>query len=100
MWPGFGDNMRILKWIVDRVRGRVGAKETPLGLAPKYEDIDWDGCAVTAERFATLTRVDLPKWQRELELQDTWLKGLGQRLPLSLVFNHDLLERRVADARA
>ena len=100
MWPGFGDNMRILKWIVDRVHGRVGAKETPLGMAPKYEDIEWDGCAVTAERFATLTRVDVLEWRRELELQSKWLDGLGQRVPLSLVLNHDLLEERIAGAMA
>ena len=100
MWPGFGDNMRILKWIVDRVHARVGAKETPLGMAPKYEDIEWDGCAVTAERFATLTRVDVLEWRQELELQSKWLDGLGQRVPLSLVLNHDLLEGRIADAMA
>ncbi len=100
MWPGFGDNMRILKWIVDRVHGRVGAKETPLGMAPKYEDIEWDGCAVTAERFAALTRVDVLEWRRELELQSKWLDGLGQRVPLSLVLNHDLLEERIAGAMA
>jgi phosphoenolpyruvate carboxykinase (GTP) len=100
MWPGFSDNMRILKWIVDRVRGRVGAKETPLGLAPKYEDIEWDGCDVTAERFATLTRVDLLDWQRELELQSKWLEELGQRVPLALVLNHDSLEASIAAARA
>jgi phosphoenolpyruvate carboxykinase (GTP) len=100
MWPGFGDNMRILKWIVDRVHGRVGAKETPLGMAPKYEDIEWDGCAVTAERFATLTHVDVLEWRRELELQSKWLDGLGRRVPLSLVLNHDLLEDRIAGAMA
>jgi phosphoenolpyruvate carboxykinase (GTP) len=100
MWPGFGDNMRILKWIVDRVRGRVGAKETPLGWAPKYEDIEWDGCAVTAERFARLTRVDLLEWQRELELQANWLHELGERVPSALVLNHDGLETRITDAMA
>jgi phosphoenolpyruvate carboxykinase (GTP) len=100
MWPGFGDNMRILKWIVDRVHGRVSAKETPLGMAPKYEDIEWDGCAVTAERFATLTHVDVLEWRRELELQSKWLDGLGRRVPLSIVLNHDLLEDRIAGAMA
>jgi phosphoenolpyruvate carboxykinase (GTP) len=100
MWPGFGDNMRILKWIVDRVRGRVGATETPLGWAPKYEDIEWDGCAVTAERFARLTRVDLLEWQRELELQANWLHEVGERVPSALVLNHDGLETRITDAMA
>jgi phosphoenolpyruvate carboxykinase (GTP) len=100
MWPGFGDNMRILKWIVDRVRGRAGAKETPLGWAPRYEDVEWDGCAVTAEQFARLTRVDVREWQGELELQDKWLHGLGRRVPLALVLEHDLLEARIAGAIA
>jgi phosphoenolpyruvate carboxykinase (GTP) len=100
MWPGFGDNMRILKWIIDRVHGRAGAKETPLGWAPRYEDIDWEGCAVTADQFARLTRVDVREWQRELEAQAKWLQGLGQRVPLALVLNHDLLETRITDALA
>lgn len=97
LWPGFGNNMRILKWIVDRVHGRAGAKETALGLAPKYEDIQWDGCSVTAEQFSRLTCVDLREWQRELESQARWLGGLGQRVPLALVFNHDQLELRIVD---
>ncbi len=100
MWPGFGDNMRVLKWIVDRVRGRAGARETALGWAPRHEDVEWEGCAVTAEQFAKLTGVDNREWQRELELQGKWLVGLGQRVPLALVLEHDLLEGRITDAIA
>lgn len=100
MWPGFGDNMRILQWIVDRVHGRTGAKETPLGWAPRYTDVQWDGCAVTARQFARLTRVDIHEWRRELELQTEWLLRLGQRVPPALVLEHDLLEARIADAIA
>ncbi len=100
LWPGFGDNMRILKWIVDRVHGRATAKETSLGWTPRYEDVEWDGCAVTAAQFDRLTRVDVREWKRELELQSRWLEGLGRRVPLSLVLNHDLIEARLADAGA
>ncbi len=98
MWPGFGDNMRVLKWIVDRARGRVGATETPLGFAPKYEDMHWEGCAITAEQFGKVMRMDHLEWLRELELHAKWLNDLGRRVPLSLVLNHDLLEARIRDA--
>jgi phosphoenolpyruvate carboxykinase (GTP) len=98
MWPGFSDNMRILKWIVDRVRGSAGGKETPFGWMPRYEDVEWDGCAVTAEQFARLVRVDVREWDRELELHAKWLLDLGQRVPLALVLEHDLLEVRILDA--
>ncbi len=72
----------------------------PLGWAPRHEDVDWRGCAVTEEQFARLTGVDAGEWQRELELQGQWLLGLGQRVPLALVLEHDLLESRVTDAIA
>jgi len=99
-WPGFGDNMRILKWIVDRTRGRVGATETPLGLTPRYEDIQWDGCAVTAKQFETLTRVDRREWQQELNVHAMWLNQLGRRVPSALSLEYELLEARVSDAVA
>ena len=59
----------------------------------------WDGCAITAEQFNKIMRVDRLEWQRELELQGTWLDGLGRRVPLSLVFNHDSLEGAYHDRK-
>jgi phosphoenolpyruvate carboxykinase (GTP) len=100
LWPGFSDNMRLLKWIVDRVHGRASAKDTALGWTPQYEDLEWDGCAVTAEQFTKLTRVDVREWKRELELQAEWLSNLGERVPLALILKHDLIEGRLGDAIA
>ncbi len=84
VWPGFGENMRVLRWIVERCEGRGKAIETPLGLAPDYASLEWTGLEFTAERFATATRIDAREWQKELASHDELLAKLGARKPGAL----------------
>ena len=66
MWPGFGENMRVLKWIIDRAHGRAAGKETPIGWVPRYDDIEWRGLDFPKEKFDRLQAFDRAAWQAEV----------------------------------
>ncbi|HYJ92340.1 MAG TPA: phosphoenolpyruvate carboxykinase (GTP), partial [Pyrinomonadaceae bacterium] len=78
-WPGYGENMRVLKWIVERARGRAHAVETPLGLMPAYDDLDWNGLEFTEEQFDSVMSIDRELWLKEVDLQGEFLEKLADR---------------------
>ena len=96
VWPGFGENMRVLAWIVGRCRGRAHAVETPLGWMPEFGDLHWQGLDFGAEQFASVTNIDLAAWTEELKLHDELFARLGDRLPQALVSERQLLQARLA----
>ncbi|MDR2620200.1 MAG: phosphoenolpyruvate carboxykinase (GTP) [Propionibacteriaceae bacterium] len=85
MWPGFGENLRVLRWITERLEGKVGAVETPVGLMPLPGDLDTTGLDVTPEAMTALTSFDKDAWAAELPLIDTWFASIGEKLPAALV---------------
>jgi phosphoenolpyruvate carboxykinase (GTP) len=99
MWPGYGDNMRVLKWILDRSHGRVTAKETLVGNVPRPEDINLNGLDLTHEAAHKIMDVDLAEWETELESQQEWFEKLGTTLPRPISLQRDILLERVKRAR-
>ena len=95
LWPGYGENMRVLKWIVERCSGYSGAQETPLGWVPRREDIDLDGIAVTDEGWAKLMHIDVEEWRREVISQDELFMKMYGDLPKEFIFERELLVTRL-----
>ncbi len=91
VWPGFGENMRILKWIVERANGKIGALESPLGWMPRYEDLMWDGLDFSEDKFYEAMSVDRDLWVKELLLHEELFTKLYDRLPKELIFMRELL---------
>ena len=90
-WPGYGENMRVLKWIIERIQGRTGAVESPLGWMPRYEDMDWDGLDINREQFKALTSVDRDVWQAEVLSHEELFLKMFDKLPKEFLRMRELI---------
>ena len=93
LWPGFGDNMRVLKWIIDRCEGSDAAVESPIGWLPRPHDLDLDELDVPHENVIELLGLDHEQWKKELAAHETFFESLGGVVPKELLEQRE----RVAD---
>ncbi|MDD2924638.1 phosphoenolpyruvate carboxykinase (GTP) [Rhodoferax sp.] len=84
VWPGYGDNMRVLKWMIDRLEGKARGGDTMFGIAPLFEEINWSGLPFTTEQFKAVTSIDKAAWEQEFKLHETHFEQLSYHLPESL----------------
>ncbi|KVO58322.1 phosphoenolpyruvate carboxykinase (GTP) [Burkholderia stagnalis] len=97
VWPGFGENMRVLKWMLDRLEGQAGGAEHAFGVSPAYDDLHWDGLAFTREQFDAVTSMDAAEWRDELKLHAQLFDTLKLRLPAALLDTMKKIEERVGE---
>lgn len=96
VWPGYGENMRVLKWMIDRIEGKAQGNEHVFGVSPAYEELNWTGLNFTAEQFNTVTSIDKAAWQKELELHSELFQQLAYHLPAELNETKAKIEQRLA----
>jgi phosphoenolpyruvate carboxykinase (GTP) len=100
LWPGFGDNVRVLKWMIERIRGTADATTSALGNVPTPESLDLSGLDISRERLAQLLEIDPNAWFDETEAQRAFLQRFGERMPARLWEEHTALINRIkADGR-
>ncbi len=95
LWPGYGENMRVLKWILDRAEGSVGAVETLFGWVPREHDLDLTGLDIDPERVKTATAIDAAEWKSEIESQGELYEKLARTMPEALKLQRELLRSRI-----
>ncbi len=91
LWPGYSENMRVLKWVVDRVRGRAMGKETPIGWTPHFEDINWKGLDFPRATWDVLQTVDREQWKQEVMGHEELFILLHDHLPPEMIYERELL---------
>ncbi len=91
LWPGFSDNMRVLRWVVERVHGQTQGRETPIGWVPRYEDIDWSGLDFPRETFDELIAVDRAAWRKEVIGHEELFINVHDHLPPEMIYERELL---------
>lgn len=100
MWPGFGQNMRVLEWVVDRVREKISAIESPFGLVPSYEDLNWKGLDYSAEQFTHLTEISREAGFAEVNELKVYFEQFGDHLPADIEKQRVALGERLENAPA
>jgi len=96
VWPGYGENMRVLQWMLGRVDGKAGGRDNAFGISPRYEDLNWDGLVFSREQFGAVIGMDHADWQQELKLHEELFKQLAHGLPAEL----SATKARIADKLA
>ena len=96
VWPGYGENMRVLKWMIDRIEGKVQGQEHVFGLSPAYTELNWTGLDFSPEQFKTVTSIDKAAWKKELELHAELFEQLAYHLPSELGETKARIEKRLA----
>jgi phosphoenolpyruvate carboxykinase (GTP) len=94
-WPGYGDNMRVLKWIIDRVEGKAQGVDTMFGVAPLFDELTWTGLPFTKEQFDTVTSIDKAAWAEEFKLHDSHFEQLAYHMPKALIDTKAAMESRL-----
>ena len=95
VWPGFGENMRVLKWMLDRLEGTGGGGEHAFGVSPAYEDLHWDGLDFTRDQFDAVTSMNADEWREELKLHAALFDMLKLRLPAEMTDTMKKIEQRI-----
>jgi phosphoenolpyruvate carboxykinase (GTP) len=98
VWPGYGDNMRVLKWIIDRLEGKAQGHDTMFGVAPNYSEINWSGIEFSADDFAKVTSIDKAAWAEEFKLHEEHFSKLSHNLPKAMSDTLKALEARLETA--
>ncbi|HET8744862.1 MAG TPA: phosphoenolpyruvate carboxykinase (GTP) [Ramlibacter sp.] len=96
VWPGYGENMRVLKWMLDRIEGQAQGAKNVFGISPKYEELNWQGLAFTPEQFAKVIGVEREAWVKELQLHEELFQQLAYHLPAELKATKAQIEQRLA----
>ena len=96
VWPGYGENMRVLKWMIDRIEGRAKGQEHVFGISPAYEELNWTGLDFSTEQFKTVTSIDKAAWQAELKLHAELFAQLAYHLPVQLQETRQRIATRLA----
>jgi phosphoenolpyruvate carboxykinase (GTP) len=96
VWPGSGENMRVLQWMLDRVDGKGHGVEHVFGISPRYEDLSWQGLAFTPQQFAHVMSIDAAAWRAELALHAELFQRLQYHLPPELSATKARIEQRLA----
>jgi phosphoenolpyruvate carboxykinase (GTP) len=96
VWPGYGENMRVLKWMIDRIEGQGQGSEGVMGITPRYEDLNWTGLNFTAGDFNQVTSIDQAAWVKEMALHAELFQQLKHHLPQELEDTRAAIEKRLA----